>query len=87
MNRCPAAASLVLFSPRPDRRSIRAETRANAFSRKVGNAWSDSLKPLHAPTFGDTPVPAYIGLIAFAGDVVTAVIINVMIWRRGSTRS
>src|SRR5580704_7427815 len=51
-------------------------------------AWNDGLKPLHALTFGDTSVTVYVGLIAFAVNVVTAVIINLaMSWLRGSARS
>jgi SSS family solute:Na+ symporter len=44
-------------------------------------AWNDGLKPLHGLTFGDTTVTAYVGLIAFAANVVTAVVVNsVMAW-------
>jgi SSS family solute:Na+ symporter len=39
-------------------------------------AWIDGLKPLHALTFGETTVTAYVGLIAFAANVVTAVLVN-----------
>jgi SSS family solute:Na+ symporter len=39
-------------------------------------AWTDGLKPLHALTFGDTTVTAYVGLIAFAANVMTAVLVN-----------
>jgi SSS family solute:Na+ symporter len=39
-------------------------------------AWTDGLKPLHALTFGDTTVTAYVGLIAFAANVITAVLVN-----------
>jgi solute:Na+ symporter, SSS family len=39
-------------------------------------AWSDGLKPLHALTFADTTVTAYVGLIALAANVVTAVLVN-----------
>src|ERR1700681_1232844 len=48
-------------------------------------AWTDGLKPLHALTFGDTTVTAYVGLIAFAANVVTAVVVNVAIAQRPST--
>jgi solute:Na+ symporter, SSS family len=39
-------------------------------------AWTDGLKPLHALTFGDTTVTAYVGLIAFAANVTAAVLVN-----------
>jgi SSS family solute:Na+ symporter len=39
-------------------------------------AWTDGLKPLHVLTFGDTTVTAYVGLIAFAANVMTAVLVN-----------
>jgi SSS family solute:Na+ symporter len=39
-------------------------------------AWSDGLKPLHALTFGHTSVTAYVGLIAFAANLATAVLVN-----------
>src|SRR5258708_83407 len=42
-------------------------------------AWSDGLKPLHALTFGDTTVTAYVCLIALAANVVTAVVVNSVI--------
>jgi solute:Na+ symporter, SSS family len=42
-------------------------------------AWTDGLKPLHALTFGDTTVTAYVGLIAFVANVLTAVVVNVAI--------
>jgi hypothetical protein len=44
-------------------------------------AWSDGLKPLHALTFGDISVTAYVGLIAFAANVVTAVLVNLVTTR------
>jgi hypothetical protein len=34
------------------------------------------LKPLHALTFADTTVTAYVGLIALVANVVTAVLVN-----------
>ena len=39
-------------------------------------AWNDGLKPLHTLAFGDTTVTAYVGLIAFAANVVAAVLVN-----------
>jgi SSS family solute:Na+ symporter len=39
-------------------------------------AWTDGLKPLHALTFGDTTVTAYVGLIAFAANVTATVVVN-----------
>jgi solute:Na+ symporter, SSS family len=39
-------------------------------------AWTDGLKPLHALSFGDTTVTAYVGLIAFAANVTAAVLVN-----------
>ncbi len=39
-------------------------------------AWIDGLKPLHTLAFGDTTVTAYVGLIAFAANVVVAVLVN-----------
>src|SRR5580700_2872775 len=41
-------------------------------------ALSDGLKPLHTLTFGETSVTVYVGLIAFAVNVVTAVIVNLV---------
>jgi SSS family solute:Na+ symporter len=40
-------------------------------------AWADGLKPLHAFTFGETTVTAYVGLIAFAANVIAAVLVNI----------
>jgi solute:Na+ symporter, SSS family len=42
-------------------------------------AWTDGLKPLHALTFGHTSVTAYVGLIAFAANLATAVVVNLAI--------
>jgi SSS family solute:Na+ symporter len=42
-------------------------------------AWADGLKPLHALTFGETTVTAYVGLIAFAANVVAAVLVNIVV--------
>src|ERR1700736_6770874 len=39
-------------------------------------AWIDGLKPLHTLAFGDITVTAYVGLIAFAANVVAAVLVN-----------
>src|SRR5712675_1117302 len=39
-------------------------------------AWTDGLKPLHALTFGDTTVTAYVGLIALAANIMTAVLVT-----------
>jgi SSS family solute:Na+ symporter len=49
-------------------------------------AWTDGLKPLHALTFGDTTVTAYVGLIAFAANVMTAVLVNLAITSTKRTR-
>jgi solute:Na+ symporter, SSS family len=42
-------------------------------------AWSDGLKPLHALTFAGTKVTAYVGLIALAANIITAVVVNVAV--------
>jgi solute:Na+ symporter, SSS family len=42
-------------------------------------AWSDGLKPLHALTFADTTMTAYVGLIAFVANVLVALLVNVVI--------
>src|SRR5882672_2694631 len=47
--------------------------------------WTDGLKPLHALTFADTTVTAYVGVIAFVANVLTAVVVNVAIAQRLST--
>jgi len=44
-------------------------------------AWTDGLKPLHALTFGDTTVTAYVGLIAFAANVTATVLVNLGVGR------
>jgi SSS family solute:Na+ symporter len=38
--------------------------------------WIDGLKPLHAVTLGETTVTVYVGLIAFAANVITAALVN-----------
>jgi SSS family solute:Na+ symporter len=48
-------------------------------------AWTDGLKPLHALTFADTTVTAYVGLIALAANVVTAALVNLAMASRGRT--
>ena len=45
-------------------------------------AWADGLKPLHALTFGETTVTAYVGLTAFAANVVAAVLVNIAMSQR-----
>ena len=41
--------------------------------------WIDGLKPLHAVTFGETTVTVYVGLIAFAANVICAVLVNFVV--------
>src|SRR6201988_460882 len=41
-------------------------------------AWSDGLKPLHTIAFGDSKVVLYVGLIALAANIVTALVVNVL---------
>lgn len=50
-------------------------------------AWGDGLKPLHALTFSGVTVTAYVGLIAFTANVLTAVLVNLAItsFRRTNT--
>jgi SSS family solute:Na+ symporter len=42
-------------------------------------AWIDGLKPLHAVTFGETTITVYVGLIAFAANVICAVLVNLVV--------
>jgi len=39
-------------------------------------SWVDGLKPLHLVSFGDLSFTMYVGLIALAANIVTAVVIN-----------
>jgi solute:Na+ symporter, SSS family len=41
-------------------------------------AWSDSFKPLHLLTFGDTSFTAYVGLIALVINIVVAIVVNLV---------
>jgi solute:Na+ symporter, SSS family len=50
-------------------------------------AWTDGLKPLHSLTFGDTAVTAYVGLIAFAANIVVAVLINLAVVSRAKSEA
>jgi SSS family solute:Na+ symporter len=50
-------------------------------------AWIDGLKPLHSLTFGDTTVTAYVGLIAFAANIVVAVLINLAVTSRAKSEA
>jgi SSS family solute:Na+ symporter len=42
-------------------------------------AWTDGLKPLHPVTFGETTFTVYVGMIAFAANVVCAVLVNLAV--------
>ena len=48
-------------------------------------AWTDGLEPLHALTFADTTVTAYVGLIALVANVVIAVLVNFAMTLRKQT--
>jgi len=42
-------------------------------------SWVDGLKPLHLVSFGDLSFTMYVGLIALAGNIVTAVVVNTVL--------
>jgi SSS family solute:Na+ symporter len=50
-------------------------------------AWIDGLKPLHPVTFGDTTVTVYVGIIAFAANVIAAVLVNLAVKQNSRERT
>ena len=49
-------------------------------------AWSDGLKPLHTISIGGTNYTVYVGLLAFAANVLVAVAVNVVVPARKFAR-
>jgi SSS family solute:Na+ symporter len=49
--------------------------------------WIDGLKPLHAVSFGETTVTVYVGMIAFAANVMCAVLVNLAVTKASPTQA
>jgi SSS family solute:Na+ symporter len=48
--------------------------------------WIDGLKPLHPVSFGETTITVYVGLIAFAANVICAVLVNLAVTKASPTQ-
>jgi SSS family solute:Na+ symporter len=48
--------------------------------------WIDGLKPLHPVSFGETTITVYVGLIAFAANVICAVLVNLAVTKATPTQ-